>query len=376
MATRRIGLIVNPIAGMGGSVGLKGTDGANVLSEARRRGAEPACGLRVVRALTEMVSLRDNFTVLTVGGAMGGEAAQAAGLVPELVTDASVQSSAIDTRAAVHKLMELGAELILFGGGDGTARDIHAVVGLAVPMLGIPSGVKMQSGVFATSPSAAGRLAALSLDARAGHGLRLKEVEIMDIDEDIAGSGRISARLYGYARAPFERLLLQQAKTGAVPGDDAEVASAAHGIAREMKAGVFHVIGPGHSAKQVLNALGLQGALLGIDLVKDGRLAGSDLSAGQLSSLCASGPVRIVVGVTGGQGFVFGRGNQQIATDVIGKAGREGLVIIAGRRKLATFTDARLLVDTGDAALDAALAGHFRVRCGADQWAVMRLAPA
>jgi predicted polyphosphate/ATP-dependent NAD kinase len=374
MAPFRIGLIVNPIAGLGGRVGLKGTDGAEIVAEALRRGARPQAALRAQSALDEFAKSKNDISILTASGPMGGQSAQAAGLACEIVHDSPELPTPAETAVASRRLLERGVDLILFAGGDGTARDIFDVVGQAVPVLGIPAGVKMHSGVFGTSPAAAGRLVVLFADQRSG--LELREAEILDIDEEAVRANRVSPRLYGYARVPVERRLLQQAKAGAFPDDDMAVKAAAAGIAREMEPDVVYVIGPGRSAKQVLAALGLSGALLGVDLVMNRKLIGSDLSEEQIITLTEGRPVRIVTGITGGQGFVFGRGNQQIGPSIIRRAAPDGLIIIAGRQKLAGLPDGRLLCDTSDPALDAALAGHVRVRCGAGEWAIMKIEPA
>ena len=373
MADRRFGLIVNPIAGMGGAVGLKGSDGADILAEAHRRGAAPGSGTRAGLALAELSLAKINITALVPGGAMGEAAAQAAGLSTERVIDVQPPSSAQHSIEAARCMEAAGAEFIVFAGGDGTARDIHSAIGERLPLLGIPTGVKMQSGVFATSPAAAGRLVALLLKTTARGRLRFEAAEVMDLDEVELRAGRIVPRLYGYARVPVERRLLQQAKSRALPDDDAAVAAAAAFLATELQPGVNYVIGPGRSAKQVLHALGFEGSLLGVDLVQSGKLVGSDLAAAELRGMTANAPVRIIAGVTGGQGFLFGRGNQQIAPDIIARAGRDGIMIIAGLRKLAALDPPRLLVDTGVLQLDQHLSGHLRVCCGPGRWLIMRV---
>jgi predicted polyphosphate/ATP-dependent NAD kinase len=311
--------------------------------------------------------------VIAAPGAMGAQVLAGLDLAVEVLEGAaSGETEPADTRRAAAALSARGVAALLFAGGDGTARDLTDTLGLDTPMLGIPCGVKMHSGVFATSPEAAGRLAADLL--RAGNArVGLRRVEIMDIDEDAARAGRIAARLYGYARAPHAGSLLQGSKAGPRPSDEAMLAGACAEIARELAPDVLYLIGPGTGAKGVLTALGLEGTLLGVDAVRDGRLVGRDLSEADALTLAGDGPIGVIVGITGGQGFVFGRGNQQIGPDAIRRAGRERLIIVAGAAKLAALPAARLLVDTGDAALDAALAGHVRVRTGPRQAMLMRL---
>ena len=371
MSDRRFGLIVNPIAGMGGSVGLKGTDGLEVLAEAQRRGARPGSADRTAVTLRHIEN--HDGVILVAGGAMGEDVARVAGFRTQRVSEVQLRSSAEDTIAAARRMAEEGAEFIVFAGGDGTARDVHSVIGGSLPLLGIPTGVKMQSGVFATSPAAAGRLISLLLSTAPGTRLRFEHAEVMDVDEDELRHGRIVPRLHGYAKVPAERLLLQQAKSRAMPDDDVATAATAAAIAAELQPDIFYVIGPGHSAKQVLNALGLATHVLGVDLVQDGKLVGSDLSAADLRAMTAGAPLRIIAGVTGGQGFLFGRGNQQIAANIIARAGRNGITVIAGLRKLAALDPPRLLVDTGDPQVDAALSGYWRVCCGPSRWSVVRV---
>jgi predicted polyphosphate/ATP-dependent NAD kinase len=374
MSIRRFGFVVNPIAGMGGRVGLKGTDGARVLEEARRRGAVPESNDRARRALAQLGSGSDSIKLFAAAGAMGEDAARAEGFSVCVIGCRSVETTAKDTRDAVRAMRDLGLDLILFAGGDGTARDIHTVVGEAVAVLGIPTGVKMHSAVFATSPEAAGRLAARLAEEGGRSAVAFRSCEIMDIDETAVRSNRIAARLHGYATVPYERQFLQNAKTAGRQDDDAAVAAAARQIAAAMAPGIAYVVGPGHSAKQVLAALGLEGTLLGIDLVRDRRLVGSDLSQRELLDLTAGLSVRIIIGVIGGQGFLFGRGNHPIGPELIRQAGRNGIIAIAGEGKLATLPDRRLLCDTGDVALDAELSGYLRVITAPDKVAIMKVA--
>jgi predicted polyphosphate/ATP-dependent NAD kinase len=302
---------------------------------------------------------------------MGGDAAREAGLPFAPLAHAAGATTAADTRAAARELRARGVPLILFAGGDGTARDILDAVGDAVPMLGIPSGVKMHSAVFAISPEAAGQVAALVAADRTGK-IGAREAEIMDIDEAAMRTGRVSARLYGYARVPFERQLVQSAKAGGI-AEGAALDGVCREIAAEMRPGILYVLGPGTTTQRILGHLGLAGTLLGVDAVLDGKLAGRDLAAEQIEALVRGRPAQIIVSVIGGQGYIFGRGNQQIGPGVIRAIGRDNIVVVATQRKLAALEGGRLLADTGDRALDEQLQGYIRVRTGPGQSAMMRL---
>jgi predicted polyphosphate/ATP-dependent NAD kinase len=371
-AFKKIGLIVNPIAGMGGSVGLKGTDGGETLARAKALGAEPVAPVRALRALGRLAAA-GKIAVLSGPGVMGSMVAEQAGLaVVPLDIRLAVATTAADTRAAAQALQARGAALILFAGGDGTARDILDAVGDTVPLLGIPSGVKMHSAVFAISPEAAGQLAALVASDRDGR-VSYREAEIMDIDEEAVREGRITARLHGYGRMPFERHLVQSAKAGGI-AEDAALDAVCREIAREMRPGVVYILGPGTTTARILGNLGLTGTLLGVDAVLDGKLLGRDLTSAQIDEMVRGRPVQIIVSVIGGQGYIFGRGNQQIAPHVIRAAGRDNIIVVATQRKLLSLTDGRLLVDTGDRQLDESLQGYIRVRTGPGQIAMMRIA--
>jgi predicted polyphosphate/ATP-dependent NAD kinase len=368
----KVGLIVNPVAGMGGSVGLKGTDGRDVLDRALALGARPVAPERALRALRRLAAAAPGTALIGCAGAMGGDVAAQAGLPFAPLSHApAVAPTAADTRAAAQELQVRGAALILFAGGDGTARDILDAIGDAVPMLGIPSGVKMHSAVFAISPEAAGQLAALVTTDRGGK-ISYREAEIMDIDEEAMRTGRVSARLHGYGRVPFERHLVQSAKAGGI-ADDAALDGVCREIAEEMRPGVVYILGPGTTTQRILGYLRLAGTLLGVDAVRDGKIVGRDLAGQQVAELVRGQPAQVIVSVIGGQGYIFGRGNQQIGADVIRTVGRDNIIVVATQRKLASLEGGRLLADTGDRALDEELQGYIRVRTGPGQSAMMRV---
>jgi predicted polyphosphate/ATP-dependent NAD kinase len=373
-SSRKIGLIVNPIAGMGGSVALKGTDGAEVLARARALGAEPTAQGRTLRALRKLAAAAPAVELFACAGAMGETAAQAAGLAHRLLDwKPGPITTADDTREVARELKALGVALILFAGGDGTARDVLEAVGEGVPILGIPCGVKMHSAVFAVSPEAAGQLTAVIARDEDGK-VGWREGEVMDVDEEAVRAGRLSARLHGYARIPFERNLIQGPKAGGMPEDAALEALSAE-IASEMEDGVLYVLGPGSTTKRILKQLGLGGTLLGVDAVLDRKQVGRDLTDKEVAALVHGRPARIVVSVVGGQGYIFGRGNQQIGPSVIREVGRDNIIVVASQAKLLALAGNRLLVDTGDPAVDQLLAGFIRVRIGPSRSTLMRVAP-
>jgi len=367
----KIGLIVNPVAGMGGSVGLKGTDGRDILDRAKALGARPVAPERALRALRRLAADAPGLELITSAGVMGGDVARAAGLAFTALVGTPAATTAADTREAAKELRARGVALILFAGGDGTARDMLDSVGDAVPMLGVPSGVKMHSAVFAISPEAAGTLAALVATDHGGK-IGTREAEIMDIDEEAMRTGRVSARLHGYGRVPFERHLVQSAKAGGI-AEDAALDGVCREIAEEMRPGVVYILGPGTTTQRVLGHLGLAGTLLGVDAVLDRKMLGLDLAGEQVAELVRGRPAQIIVSVIGGQGYIFGRGNQQIGSGVIRAVGRDNIIVVATQRKLASIEGSRLLVDTGDRALDEELQGYIRVRTGPGQSAMMRL---
>ena len=371
---RRLGLIVNPLAGIGGRVGLKGSDGADTVRKALELGAVREAPGRAQRALERMTRVKDHIEIVTWPGEMGEDEARAAGFEPTVVGslagrpmlgDSSdvIETTAADTVQAVRDLVASGAEMLLFAGGDGTARDICAALDEKLPVLGIPAGVKIHSAVYATTPSAAGALAALFLHEKPA-AVRMREAEVMDIDEDAFRDGRMSASLYGYLTVPYERSLLQSAKAGGVAGDAASLHDIASEIVNGMRPGDLYLLGPGTTTRAITEALGLTGTLLGVDAVRDGAVVAADAAEHRLLELLAGRPgggSRIVVTAIGGQGHIFGRGNQQFSPAVIRAVGRENVIVVATQTKLLSLGGGPLLVDTGDPDLDGTFDGYAKV---------------
>lgn len=361
VSPRTLGLIVNPIAGLGGSVGLKGTDGIGTAERALALGAVPHAGVRASLALARLAADLPNLHVLTGPGELGETHARAAGFTPELIDGLSENTTAADTRRLAAEMAARGVDLLLFAGGDGTARDICAVVGTAIPVLGIPSGVKMHSAVFATTPGAAGQAALQHLSAAAP---RVREAEVMDIDEQAFRNGAVSARLYGMLLTPATRGLLQSLKAGRGGGDAAELAAIAADVVQHLRHDDLTILGPGTTTRAVLDHLGLQGTLLGVDVLYRGELLRRDATERDLLGYLEQTPGRIIVTPIGGQGYIFGRGNQQLSPAVLRQVGLPNITVIATPSKVASLDGQVLRVDTGDEELDAALRGYRRVITG------------
>lgn len=360
----RIGLIINPIAGMGGRVGLKGTDG--LAEKARSLGALALAPDKAARALAELAGAPD-LEILAPPAAMGANVARSAGLAVQPLApgptdlDSGTATTGADTIAAARQMETMGVDLLLFAGGDGTARDICAAVGDRVPALGIPAGVKIHSPVFARTPEAAGRLA---LDVARGKLRVFSDREVLDIDEDIYRRGRVQTRLYGYLSVP-EADRVQGRKAGTPVGEGAAQNLICLDYIDAMEPGCTYFIGPGTTTRPVMDNLGLPNSLLGVDVVRDRQLVLADATENQLLDVVEStAGVRIFITPIGGQGYLFGRGNHQLSPEILCRVGTENIRVGATLRKIGSLRGRPFLVDTGDPETDRLLAGYTRVITG------------
>ena len=365
---KRLGLIINPIAGIGGRVGLKGSDGIEIQKQALALGARPQAGERSIQSLELLVPLKSELELITYPGEMGATAAQACGFQPHVMGSIRPgETTAQDTIEAAQALAQSGVDLILFAGGDGTARDIYQAIGDRVPVLGIPAGVKIHSAAFATNPRSAGELAGLFMRGTAS---RLREAEVMDIDEGAVRAGFVSAQLVGYLKIPYRRSLVQSTKVGSSPGDAETLHAIASDVLENLRDDCLYIIGPGTTTRAILSELGLAKTLLGVDVVCNGQLIAADPGESQILDLIHDRAAKIILAPIGGQGYLFGRGNQQLSPQVIRQLGRDeehikkNLVVVSTPGKINALKGQPFLVDSGDREVDELLAGYVQVVTG------------
>lgn len=345
-----VGLVVNPVAGMGGRVGLKGTDG--MVAEAVRRGARPVAPGRAREALR---TLGKSLTILTCAGSMGSDYLSQP---HRIVYRPGEHTSRRDTQEACRRLMEEGAECIVFCGGDGTARDVFTVVGRRLPILGIPSGVKMHSSVFARTPSAA---AAMLRHFSRGT-VTVVDGDLMDIDETAFRRDRLKVTLFGHPRTLQEPALMQQGKRSVASADEEEHKQAiAAFVGPVLKRGLV-ILGGGTTTAAIARFLGVEKTVLGVDIIRNGRLVARDVGEKDILRHLDGVPARIVVSPMGRQGCILGRGNQQISPSVLRQVGAPQVLVVATPHKL-QYTPT-LFVDTGSRALDRQFSGWRQVVVG------------
>jgi len=339
------------VAGMGGPVGLKGTDGKEILAKALALGAKPVAPAKAETFLAELQPFKKSLRLFVGVGAMGEEEAERNGFTCRAFGEMKKQTTAEDTREIAAKIVDADVDLLVFCGGDGTARDVLKAVDMKVPVFGVPTGVKMHSAVFAVTPNAAARVAVNFLWGE----LPLREAEVMDVDESIFREGRVSAKLYGYVLTPYEPHLIQSNKL-ASPMTESELqnqAAIALHLIENMQPDALYIVGPGTTTRTIADLLDQKKTLLGVDLFLNKKIVSHDVTEKQISGAIRGRKAQIIVTPIGGQGFIFGRGNQQISPQVIRQVGLDNILVVATESKLRGLKSLR--VDTGDAHLDGAL---------------------
>jgi len=369
-----MGFVVNPIAGMGGRVGLKGTDG--VLKEALASGAKPVAPGRAKEFLTKLkeLGLMDAIEILTCPSSMGQSEAKAVGLTAKtLPMTLKPETTAEDTKLAVKLLVKSKVDLIVFVGGDGTARDVlDAMKGVnGVPVLGVPSGVKMYSGIFAASTSDAAEVVQAFLEGAA----QITDFEIMDVDETAVRRDRLAVNLYGFLKGPYVPMRLlgsKQASPETLDERENQMATARF-IVETMDPKATYILGPGTTIRCIADLLGVEKTLLGVDIYRDKTIIKDVNEQKILREIKDWSNVWIVLSPIGRQGMLLGRGNQQISPEIIRRVGKERIIVVATRSKIQGIEGNMLRVDTGDPEVDRMLRGYIRVVTDYREWRLMRV---
>lgn len=377
-AMKKIGFVVNPVAGIGGRTGLKGSDGDEILKKAIELGGVPESGKKALITMELLKEAEELTDIYTCPGDMGESVCKAAGLSCKVINTGSAPGSRTgpqDTVRAAKIFRELGVDLILFAGGDGTARDIMDAVGAKVVVLGIPTGCKIHSGVYALNPRRAGELIIKYVQGKIRE---TNEAEVMDIDEEQFREGRVQSRLYGYLKIPHDVCLVQNLKSGSRYSETESVEGIAEYMADTWEKETLYIVGGGSTTEHIMEKQHLNNTLLGVDLVYNDRVIASDCSEREILDLIEKhalgyGKVKILVTVIGGQGYIFGRGNQQISADVIRKTGKENIIVAASKDKMLSFFGKSLYVDTGDREVNRYLTGYMRVLVGYGEYVVIKV---
>lgn len=352
----KIGLIVNPIAGIGGPLAKKGSDHLSFDLVT----AEPHSMLRAADALATIDSSCEVVTCIGVMGSSALPQNQRVDLLP-----VPKRTTSEDTKKAAQIMLEKEVDLLVFSGGDGTARDIYDAIGDRIPVLGVPSGVKIQSAVFAQSPKSAASIIEQFIQGD----VQLIEREVLDLDELALADGIVQGRLYGTLKVPKIPSLLQGGKQRT--SENSITRELINGMYEEMDYGLY-LLGPGSTMLGLKNRLQKGGTLIGFDLYENGSLVKKDLNEEGIYRLPLT-KLRVILTVIGGQGYLFGRGNQQLSPRVIRQVPKENIIIFCSEDKLIALSGKPFLSDTGDADLDQKLEGFIKVFTGYNKRTIYKL---
>jgi len=375
----KLGFLINPIAGIGGSVALKGSDGEGIAQQALALGAEFKANQRASSALEVLLPYKDNIVIYTANALMGEQCAVNLGFTVEIVYQHKNKlTTAQDTENAVKALFEQQVDILLFAGGDGTARNIcHQVesnIDHQVPVLGIPAGCKIHSGVYAVTPKAAGRVVEMLVTNQL---VTLTEADVMDIDESLFRQGVVKAKRYGEMQIPSELRYVQAVKSGGKESDELVLQDIAADIIEQMDDELF-IIGSGSTTAFIMDELGEKNTLLGVDVLQQQSVIVNDITEPQLWQLLQTHlvenqsmpnsankhSIKLVITLIGGQGHIFGRGNQQLSPRIIRTIGKENILIVATKTKLNGLNNRPLIADTGDSELDQLFTGYMPITTG------------
>jgi len=367
----KLGLIINPLAGIGGPAALKGSDHQNTEVLAAKRGVSSAVNDRVNAVLSDLKErlseLNQSLQIITASGAMGALACEPFKSLfsVETVYQTPKETSANDTLNAAKLIKAQHVDLLLFAGGDGTARDIFQAVGKDQAVLGLPAGVKMHSGVFAVTPKAVASV----IESLMKHRLvSARMAEVRDIDEQAFAQGRVSTAYYGEMLIPDDQLLVQCVKCSGMIEDELMLDELCAFVTEELEDDTLYILGSGGTLKALKSAMGIdEPTLLGVDVWFQGEVIAQDVHEAQLFELVQAYPIaRIMLSIIGGQGIVLGRGNQQISPRIIEHVGLDKLQFLATQSKILALEGKPLHIDSGSDELDRRLSGFHKILCAYD----------
>jgi predicted polyphosphate/ATP-dependent NAD kinase len=360
----KLGLLVNPYAGIGGALALKGSDGVEIREKALALGAEKKALDKTRLTLEHILPIKDQVQLYVASGEMGETLAKDMGFDYLVVYQPeNTQTESQDSEATAKALLAHQVDLILFAGGDGTARNVCHVVGNSVPVLGVPAGCKIHSAVYAITPAAAGRVLKQVIK---GEIVSVSDAEVMDIDEALFRKGKVNARQFGEMQVPTELRYIQAVKMGGKESDELVLADIAAHIIEIIEDNPEHlfIMGSGSTVEFVMQELGIKNTLLGVDVIKNRQLLASDVTASELLTLTTNQSCKLVLTLIGGQGHIIGRGNQQLSADFLKRLDKDNILLVATKTKLSNLSGRPLIVDSGDTYVDLQLSGLISIITG------------
>jgi len=368
MPTRlKVGLIINPVAGIGGRVALKGSDGEAIQQQAFALGAKPEAAYRAQQALEILLPLADKISFYSVSGAMGGDLLDMLGFqYQNCHSPLDNQNTIVDDTITAASNMKHKVDLLLFAGGDGTARNILQAVGEQQLCLGIPAGCKIYSAVFTVTPENVGELIVQLLN---GDLMEMQESQVLDIDESSYREGDINTRVYGEMMVPRNGNFVQSVKVSGRESEELVQQDIAAWICESIESDTLYLIGSGSSCKVIKDEIGIDGSLLGVDVVLDGECLLRDATEQQLLDIMKDYhhlATKLIITIIGGQGILLGRGNHQICHKVIEQLGLKNLIVVASKSKIKVLDGKHLGVDTGNQLLNQCLQGYIPIITGYD----------
>lgn len=367
---KKVALLINPIAGMGGRVGLKGTDGQDILEKARELGAKPEAESKAEKAMKVILDETEDITWYSASGQMGENLLKKYDQEVEVLHTVDGESTPEDTKLFLKQLVEKDVDILLFVGGDGTARNVAKTLKLELPALGVPAGVKIHSPVFASSPENAGEVISNYVN---GEIKSLQEKEVIDIEEEAFRNDEVITELYGYLSVPYDESHMQNLKSPSPQSEHEATISIALDIIDSMEEDTYYIIGSGSTLSPIFDELDQKGTKLGVDIIYNKQVVKKDASEQDILDILDHDAVKLVVTPMGGQGYLFGRGNPQLSDQVLSQLDKSDIIVVATPNKLLTFEGRPLLIYTGNTKVDKKLAGYYKVVTGYDHRKMYKL---